>query len=87
MTYRCINESYFNIQVWPKRYFDRGGLEDLLKGVEKHETTFEEGTTLAGVILFVKEKMLKANQDLFAKENTVYGIHKREIDDLEFWCW
>lgn len=49
----------------------RGGLEDLLKGVEKHEASLTAGATLADTIAYVKDKMLAGNAELFARGKSV----------------
>jgi len=50
----------------------RGGLEELLKGIEKHEINVKEGMTLRDLIQHIKENMLIKEKDLFANEKTVY---------------
>ena len=52
----------------------RGGLEELLKGIEKHEVTLKEGSTLQQVIQHVKDNMLTKDKELFANEKTVYVL-------------
>eukprot|EP00831_Metopus_contortus_P046823 TRINITY_DN3765_c0_g1_i8.p2 TRINITY_DN3765_c0_g1~~TRINITY_DN3765_c0_g1_i8.p2 ORF type:complete len:103 (+),score=16.36 TRINITY_DN3765_c0_g1_i8:224-532(+) len=49
----------------------KGGLEDLLKGVENHELELEAGASMEVLVARVRDTLFKTNTEIFAKGKSV----------------